>query len=108
MGIRVSLAFESCVDLAKEESSDQEVEQCCVALSERLDNQQFFFNEKPTELDALVFGHLFSILTTPLPDTRLASIVRQHKNLVELCQTIDKEYFDRLTSSKSSDNFEKL
>ena len=24
----------------------QEVEQCCVALSERLDNQQFFFNEK--------------------------------------------------------------
>ena len=65
-------------------------------------------NFRPTELDALVFGHLFSILTTPLPDTRLASIVRQHKNLVELCQTIDKEYFDRLTSSKSSDNFEKL
>jgi len=86
----------------------QEVEQCCVALSERLDNQQYFFNDKPTELDALVFGHLFSILTTPLPDTRLASIVRQHKNLVELCQQIDKEYFDRLTSSKSSENFEKL
>ena len=63
---------------------------------------------RPTELDALVFGHLFSILTTPLPDTRLASIVRGHKNLVELCQQIDKEYFDRLTSSKSSDNFEKL
>jgi len=86
----------------------QEVEQCCVALSERLDNQQYFFDDKPTELDALVFGHLFSILTTPLPDTRLASIVRGHKNLVELCQQIDKEYFDRLTSSKSSDNFEKL
>ena len=68
----------------------------------------FLIYFRPTELDALVFGHLFSILTTPLPDTRLASIVRQHKNLVELCQTIDKEYFDRLTSSKSSDNFEKL
>jgi len=86
----------------------QEVEQCCVALSERLDNQPYFFDDKPTELDALVFGHLFSILTTPLPDTRLASIVRGHHNLVELCQQIDKEYFDRLTSSKSSDNFEKL
>ena len=24
----------------------QEVEQCCVALNERLDNQQFFFNNK--------------------------------------------------------------
>ena len=68
----------------------------------------FTFISRPTELDALVFGHLFSILTTPLPDTRLASIVRGHKNLVELCQQIDKEYFDRLTSSKSSDNFEKL
>jgi hypothetical protein len=33
----------------------------------------------------------------------------QHKNLVDLCQTVDKEYFDRLASSKaSSDNFEKI
>ena len=24
----------------------QEVEQCCVALSERLDNQQYFFDDK--------------------------------------------------------------
>ena len=50
---------------------------------------------RPTELDALVFGHLFTILTTPLPDNRMSAIVRQHKNLVELCQTVDKEYFSR-------------
>lgn len=98
----------------------QEVEYCCSALSERLDNQQFFFNNKPTELDALVFGHLFTILTTTLPDNRLSGIVRKHTNLVELCQGIDKEYFDRIsggvgcttssgTSSKgSSEAFEKV
>ena len=63
---------------------------------------------RPTELDALVFGHIFTILTTPLPDNRLASIVRQHKNLTDLCQGIDKEYFDRMASSKGSDNFEQI
>jgi len=85
-----------------------EVERCCQALSERLENQRYFFNNKPTELDALVFGHLFSILTTALPDNRLATIVRQHKNLVELCSLIEKEYFDGNSSSRSSENFEKL
>lgn len=84
-----------------------EVENCCQALSERLDNQTYFFNNKATELDALVFGHLFTILTTPLPDNRLASIVRQFKNLVDLCQGIDKEFFDRLNST-GSETFEKV
>jgi metaxin len=55
-------------------------------LSERLDSAQFFFNNQPTELDALVFGHLFTILTTPLPDGRLASIVRQERNSTNLSQ----------------------
>ena len=84
-----------------------EVENCCQALSERLDNQRYFFNNKPTELDALVFGHLFTILTTPMPDNgRMASIVKSHSNLVELCSFIDREYFDR--SSSDGSNFETL
>ena len=70
-------------------------------------NSIFYFH-RPTELDALVFGHIFTILTTPLPDNRLASIVRQHKNLTDLCQGIDKEYFDRMASSRGSENFEKI
>ena len=54
------------------------------------------FVYRPTELDALVYGHLFSILTTPLPDNRMAATIRNYKNLVELCKKIDKEYFGRL------------
>ena len=48
-----------------------EVETCCRALSERLDNSPYFFGQRPTELDALVFGHVFSTLTTPLPENRM-------------------------------------
>ncbi|XP_064595149.1 metaxin-2-like [Liolophura sinensis] len=70
-----------------------EVITCCQALSERLDRQKFFFGEKPTELDALVFGHLYSILTTNLPVTRLAEIIRGYPNLAEFCRRIDETYY---------------
>jgi len=78
-----------------------EVETCCKALSERLDSAPFFFGNKPTELDALVFGHLFTILTTPLPDNNLKAIVQQFPNLVRLCEHIEREYFEKLNSSDS-------
>lgn len=77
----------------------QEVDNCCNALSERLENQPYFFGNRPTELDALVFGHLFTILTTPLPNNRFASIVRGYPNLIELCKLVEKEYFERRTDA---------
>jgi len=81
-----------------------EVETCCRALSERLDNSPFFFGSRPCELDALVFGHLFTVLTTPLPDNRLKMIVQQFTNLVKLCENIETDYFERLNNSDDSDN----
>ncbi|GIY71973.1 metaxin-2 [Caerostris extrusa] len=71
------------------------VDNCCYALSERLATQKYFFGDRPTELDAIVFGHLFAILTTPLPDNRLCTIVREYQNLVDLCQRIDVDYFQK-------------
>jgi len=86
-----------------------EVETCCRALSERLDVSKYFFGSKPTELDALVFGHLFTILTTPLPDNRLKAIVQQFNNLVKLCENIERDYFEKLNSSDSDNgNFVQL
>lgn len=73
----------------------KEIENCCSALSERLENRPYFFGDRPTELDAQVFGHLFTILTTPLPNNRFASIVRGYPNLIELCKLVEKEYFER-------------
>ncbi|CAG9766297.1 unnamed protein product [Ceutorhynchus assimilis] len=77
------------------EEVHQEVESCCEALSVRLDNKQYFFNGGPTELDALVFGHLFTILTTPLPRNDLAEIVRRYPSLINLVKKIEVEYFKK-------------
>jgi len=84
-----------------------EVDTCCKALAERLSNSQFFFGARPTELDALVFGHLFAILTTPLPDNKLQSIVSKYSNLVKLCENIESDYFVARVESDNG-NFVKL
>ena len=57
-----------------------------------------------TELDAVVFGHVFTLLTTPLPDNRLASIVRAYPNLVEACQFLEKAFFQKPTAKTDSDS----
>lgn len=101
----------SALGWASKSSEDvyAEVETCCRALSQRLDSATYFFGSKPTELDALVFGHLFTILTTPLPDNRLKATVQQFGNLVKLCDTVEREYFEKLNSSDSDNgNFVKL
>lgn len=54
-----------------------------------------FTCRKPSELDALVFGHIFTIITTPLPNNRLAMIVQSYPKLVNLCKRIETRYFRR-------------
>lgn len=73
-----------------------DVKKCCVALSERLADEMFFFGkDKPNELDALVFGHIFTIITTPLPYDKLATIVHNYPKLVDFCKRIETRYFQR-------------
>jgi len=72
----------------------KEVETCLIALSERLGDAEFFFGEKPTELDALVFGYIFTMITTPLNDeNKFGNLVKQQGNLVRLCQRLEKDFF---------------
>lgn len=71
----------------------EEVESCCGALAERLDKSPYFYGEKPTELDALVYGHVSAITSTTLPDESLSGILNEHPKLIELCQRINKTYF---------------
>ncbi|XP_011342959.1 metaxin-2 isoform X2 [Ooceraea biroi] len=71
-----------------------DVKKCCIALSERLTDEEFFFGkDKPNELDALVFGHIFTIITTPLPNNGLAMIVQSYPKLVNLCKRIETSLF---------------
>lgn len=61
----------------------------------KLKNNYFIYEIffRPTELDALVFGHLFSIITTPLLNNRFAATVRAYDNLVQLCVRIETEFY---------------
>lgn len=72
-----------------------EVNTCCLALSQRLDNQNYFFGNSPCELDALVFGHLYTLIVTLLPDVRLAAIVYEYPSLIDLCRRIERTYFNK-------------
>ncbi|KAJ6660761.1 hypothetical protein lerEdw1_017387 [Lerista edwardsae] len=49
---------------------------------------------RPTELDALVFGHLFTILTTQLISDELSEKVKSYSNLIAFCRRIEQRYFE--------------
>jgi metaxin len=72
----------------------KEVETCLQALSERLGEGEYFFGTTQTELDALVFGYLFTMITTPLPNSnQLGNLVKQQPSLVRFCQRLEKNLF---------------
>ncbi|XP_006000662.2 metaxin-2 [Latimeria chalumnae] len=80
----------------------EDVDQCCQALSQRLGSQPYFFSRQPTELDALVFGHLFTILTTQLTNDELCGKVKKHGNLTTFCTRIEQQYFQDHEKDSSS------
>uniref|UniRef100_A0A1A9VM97 Metaxin-2 n=1 Tax=Glossina austeni TaxID=7395 RepID=A0A1A9VM97_GLOAU len=71
------------------------VHKCCEILELKLEESSgmYFYGEEPCALDAMVFGHLFSVLRSNLPNTALQSTVQQFKLLVQLCHCIDEKYF---------------
>lgn len=68
-------------------------DKCFHALSMKLGKNLYFFGDQPTELDALAFGHFFSIITTILPDSRLSKLISKYDNLISFTERIDDEYF---------------
>ncbi|GMR42004.1 hypothetical protein PMAYCL1PPCAC_12199, partial [Pristionchus mayeri] len=64
-------------------------------LSSHLATQDFVMGSRVTEADALLFGHLFAILTTRLPTMELSNALRKYPNLVEYTERIENEYFKK-------------
>lgn len=73
----------------------EEIDSCLFALSERLAGREWFFGTKPTELDALVFGHLYVLVgeSEGTPGSKVSSLIRKYDNLIGLCARINKTYF---------------
>ncbi|VDK83413.1 unnamed protein product [Litomosoides sigmodontis] len=76
-----------------QESVMELADRCFKSLSSKLDQNEYFFGNSPTELDALAFGHFYTILTTELPNMELKNCFRRYSNLTEFCRRIDKKYF---------------
>lgn len=63
------------------------------SLSAQLGNQPYLMGDKPTEADALLFGHLYTIMTTRLPCMDLQNTLKKYSNLIEYTVRIEKEFF---------------
>ncbi|KAH8396455.1 hypothetical protein KR222_010428, partial [Zaprionus bogoriensis] len=78
-----------------------ELRQCLQQLSEKLAEQRaqqldacYLGGRQPSQLDALIFGHVAAILKTQLPQVQLDEMVLQFPRILELCQRIDDEYYE--------------
>uniref|UniRef100_A0A1I7UZQ5 GST C-terminal domain-containing protein n=1 Tax=Caenorhabditis tropicalis TaxID=1561998 RepID=A0A1I7UZQ5_9PELO len=61
-------------------------------LSTKLGDNKFFCGNKPTSLDALVFGYLAPLLRVPLPNDRLQVQLSACPNLVRFVETVSSIY----------------
>ncbi|XP_063984550.1 metaxin-2-like isoform X2 [Diachasmimorpha longicaudata] len=73
-----------------------EVKMCCTALSERLDGKPYFYGDNPSELDALVYGHIHAILRSEaVPSLQgLVRVIRGYPNLIDLCKRLELDFFN--------------
>lgn len=94
----------------------ENVDKLCQSLSMKLDDKLYFYGDeyvfksrvnkmynvsffRPTELDALVFGHLFSIFTMTLPNNVLAETINKYRNLTIFCKNVEAKYFKKPAST---------
>ena len=62
------------------------------ALSTSLGGKQYFFGEKPTELDAIAYGFLAQVLWAPGP-RRTREHMEQTRNLPAFCERIKRAFY---------------
>lgn len=66
--------------------------QCINQLSAKLGDKKYFFGNKPSSLDALVFGYLAPLLRLPLPNDTLQQHIKNCPNLVRFVESISNIY----------------
>lgn len=74
-----------CLQLVKEKMLDVDV----VEQGE----PTFLWGKQPTQLDALLFGHMAAVLGTKLPQVHLAKTMREFPQLVDICRRIDAKFY---------------
>ncbi|KAJ0984166.1 hypothetical protein J5N97_002522 [Dioscorea zingiberensis] len=85
----------------KEEEIYRKAAKAYEALSLRLGDQTFFFEDRPTSVDSMFLGHALFVLHV-LPDTSvLRSNLLKHDNLVKYAENLKVELLEQSSSSSS-------
>lgn len=66
---------------------------CLTCLSFRLGNDDYFFGNEPTSLDAFVYGCLAPLLKAPFPSSVFQNHLKANTNLVKFIDRITRRYF---------------
>ncbi|XP_020286133.1 metaxin-2 isoform X4 [Pseudomyrmex gracilis] len=98
----------------------EDVKNCCIALSDRLGDEEFFFGKGPTEVDALVYGHIHALTSPPSftsnhqtknlllqPNYQgIINTIRQFPKLIKHMSKIKQQYFSSETENQIAEDFE--
>eukprot|EP00041_Stephanoeca_diplocostata_P031108 m.961877 g.961877 ORF g.961877 m.961877 type:complete len:328 (+) comp23887_c0_seq77:231-1214(+) len=90
-------AYRSMASLSCGNAQDSDIvvaaERCLKALNNRLSDSQYFFGEKPSYLDALVYGYVAVIRGMDAPNNALKGVLDSTPHLLQLCQRIEKRHY---------------
>ncbi|XP_078443963.1 metaxin-like protein [Wolffia australiana] len=85
----------------KEDEIYRKARQAYEALSLRLGDQTFFFEDRPTSLDALFLAHALFVLHTSHEASSLRKLLTSHDNLVKYAENLRRDYLEGGPSSSS-------
>ncbi|XP_041980382.1 metaxin-1 isoform X2 [Aricia agestis] len=84
-----------------------EAEKCLKTLSDRLGESEYFFGNRPTSFDAVVFAYLAPLVKAPFPNPTLANHVKAINNLSRFVARISQKNFRNVTDEYNKQNAKK-
>ncbi|XP_014359346.2 metaxin-1 isoform X1 [Papilio machaon] len=85
----------------------QEAEKCLATLSDRLGESEYFFGNRPSSFDAIVFAYLAPLVKAPFPNSTLSNHVKSIPNLTRFVARINQKNFRQVTDEYNLQNSKK-
>lgn len=74
-----------------------DAEKCLKTLSDRLGESEYFFGNRPSSFDAIVFAYLAPLVKVPFPNATLSNHVKGIANLTRFVARINQKNFRHVT-----------
>lgn len=69
-------------------------QECLTLLSTKLGDNDFFYGQQPSTIDAIIYSYLAPLLKVPLPNPILQNHLKACTNLVKYVSRISQRYFE--------------